>query len=76
MLTTLRKVEDHENHVRWIYLKTVLNMGESQKYVRIGINHLMYLMTRWVTNFTSQGFEKPPIFINVGLDSQLCNYRI
>ena len=34
-LNTLRKVEDHENHVRWIYLKTVLYMGESQKYARI-----------------------------------------
>ena len=28
MLNTLRKVEDHENHVRWIYLTTVLYMGE------------------------------------------------
>ena len=25
MLNTLRKVEDHENHVRWIYLVVVLN---------------------------------------------------
>ena len=31
MLNTLRKVKDHENHVRWIYLTTVLYMGESQK---------------------------------------------
>ena len=30
------KVEDHENHVRWIYLTTVLCMGESQKYARMG----------------------------------------
>ena len=28
MLHMLRKVEDHENHVRWIYLTTVLYMGE------------------------------------------------
>ena len=34
MLNTLHKVEDHENHVRWIYLTTVLKMGESQKYAR------------------------------------------
>ena len=27
MLNTLCKVEDHENHVRWIYLTTVLYMG-------------------------------------------------
>ena len=26
MLNTLRKVEDHEHHVRWIYLTTVLNI--------------------------------------------------
>ena len=35
MLNTLRQVEDHENHVRWIYLTTVHYMGESQKYARI-----------------------------------------
>ena len=34
MINTMRKVEDHENHVRWIYLTTVLYMGESQKYAR------------------------------------------
>ena len=33
-LNTLRKVEDHENHVRWIYLTTVLYMGDSQKYAK------------------------------------------
>ena len=27
ILTVLRKVEDHENHVRWIHLTTVLYMG-------------------------------------------------
>ena len=27
----LHRVEDHENHVRWIYLATVLSMGESRK---------------------------------------------
>ena len=37
MLNTLRKVEDHDNHVRWIYLTTVLYVGESQKYARINI---------------------------------------
>ena len=26
------KVADRENHVRWIYLTTVLCMGEGQKY--------------------------------------------
>ena len=34
MLNTLRKVKDHENHVKLIYLTTVLYMGESQKYAR------------------------------------------
>ena len=34
MLNTQPKVEDHENHVRWVYLTTVLYMGESQKYAR------------------------------------------
>ena len=28
------KIADHENHVRWIYLTTVLCMGEGQKYAR------------------------------------------
>ena len=37
MLNILRKVENHENHVRWIYIKTVLNMGDSRKYARINI---------------------------------------
>ena len=41
MLNTLHKVEDHENHVRWIYLTTVLYMGESQKYVR-NVNVSLY----------------------------------
>ena len=36
MLNTLRKIEDH---VRWIYLTTVLNMGElCQRYARIVIS--------------------------------------
>ena len=34
MLNTLRKVEDQENHVGWIYLTTVLYMGDSRKYAR------------------------------------------
>ena len=37
------KVADHENHVRWIYLTTVLNMGEGQKYARNINNETMYL---------------------------------
>ena len=28
------KVADHENHVRWIYLTTILCMGEGQNYAR------------------------------------------
>ena len=35
MLNTRHKVEDHENHVRWIYFTAVLYMGESQKYASI-----------------------------------------
>ena len=31
------KVADHENQVRWIYLTTVLCMGEGQKYARMFI---------------------------------------
>ena len=50
MLSTLHKIEDHENHVRWIYLATVLNMGESWKYARrsvpashvFSIHHYVY----------------------------------
>ena len=34
-LNTLCKVADHENHVRWIYLTTVLCIVEGQKYARI-----------------------------------------
>ena len=44
MLNILRKIEDHENHVRWIYLATVLNMGESQKHAR---KHITILMVDW-----------------------------
>ena len=28
MLNILCKVEDHENHARWIHLATILNMGK------------------------------------------------
>ena len=35
MINTLRKVKDHENHVRWIYLKTVLYIGGNQTHARI-----------------------------------------
>ena len=34
MLNTLHKVEDHENHVRVIYLITVFYIGASEKYAR------------------------------------------
>ena len=34
------KVADHENHVRWIYLTTVLRMGEGQKYARRKYNYI------------------------------------
>ena len=40
MLNTLRKVEDHENHVRWMYLTTVLYMRESPKYAKMMIQML------------------------------------
>ena len=30
----MRNVADHENYVRWVYLTTVLYMGECQKYAR------------------------------------------
>ena len=29
------QIEYHEDHVRWIYLTTVLKMGESQNYARM-----------------------------------------
>ena len=38
----LSKVEDHENHVGWIYLTTVLDMGDSQKYAH---NYHSYYLT-------------------------------
>ena len=44
MINTLRKVEDHENHVRWIYLTTVLYMGERQKYARMDC--LLHLLAK------------------------------
>ena len=34
MLNIQRKVEDHANHVRWIYVTSILNMRESPKYAR------------------------------------------
>ena len=34
MQNTLHKVEDHENHVRWIYPTTVVNMGVCRNYAR------------------------------------------
>ena len=37
------KVADHENTVRWIYLTTVLCMGEGQKYARIAEYNLVEL---------------------------------
>ena len=33
-LYTMHKVEDHENHARWIDLTTVLSFEESQNYTR------------------------------------------
>ena len=41
-INILHEVEDHENHVRWICLRTVLNMGESQKHAR------MYMGILWL----------------------------
>ena len=37
MLNTLRRVEDHETHVRLIYLTTVIKMVGSRKHARIAI---------------------------------------
>ena len=34
IINTLFKVVHHENHVRWMYLTTVINMGERRKYAR------------------------------------------
>ena len=38
LLNTLRNVAGRENHVRWIYLTTVLNMGDSRKHARTDID--------------------------------------
>ena len=40
MLNTLHKVEVHENHVTWIYLTTVLCVGECLKYASKMYPHL------------------------------------
>ena len=56
-LNTRRKVEDHEQHVRWMYLITVIYMGESQKYV-VESTH---------TSFRTQTFFE--IFLYMGRDS-------
>ena len=50
MVNILRKVADHENHVGLIYLTTVLNMGESQKYARKV--HLYTLMSSHIVRET------------------------
>ena len=44
-LSIMCKVADHKNHVRWIYLTTVFSMGESQKYARRLIDHMMLYVT-------------------------------
>ena len=41
MLNILHKDEDHENHARWIYLTTVLNIGQGWKYARM-------ILTAWL----------------------------
>ena len=54
MLNTLRKVEDHENQVGWIYLTTVLYMGESQKYARSIPRIINMAQTNVPINFLSR----------------------
>ena len=49
MLNTLCTVEDHENHMRWIYLTTVLNMGECRNYARINIYLAISIPNRNIT---------------------------
>ena len=51
MLNTLRKVEDHENHVRWINRTTVLYMGESQKYARSACYIWGYMLYMWCIRY-------------------------
>ena len=53
MLNTLHKVKDHHSHARWIYLTTVLYIGESQKYVRQKIPHISWLSLdiHWLTRY-------------------------
>ena len=55
MLNTLHKVEYHENHVRWIYLTTVLYMGESQKYARtLSDNVYLLYLPMWSPHYITR----------------------
>ena len=49
-LNIMRNVADHENHVRWVHLTTVLCMGECQKYARIAcqFNKLWLIILLWL----------------------------
>ena len=56
-LNIMCKVADHENHVRWIYLTTVLCMGEGQKYASICyVVMLCYMLSRGMDPSFSQVF--------------------
>ena len=65
MLNTLLNVEDHDNHVRWINLTTVLYIGESQKYARRPI--LVMVLTdligdRWNKYSISERIDRIDIY--------------
>ena len=58
MLNTLRKVEDHENHVRWIYLTTVLKVRSMRELCikifesenNLSLPHMLIAMNVFFTN--------------------------
>ena len=71
LLHTRNNVEDHENHVRWIYFTIVLNMGESRKYARnVNPNHKSsqyFVATYMHTCRYEQPYNLPLIFRTTNL---------
>ena len=60
------KVEDHENHMRWIYLRTVLNFGVSRKYASRCIVHLLFKVIMVLDTF----IQRPSNYWDMILSSE------
>ena len=57
MPNALRKVEDHKNHVRSMYLTTVLNMGNRRKYARKYGIYALITFIAWGLNAESSPYN-------------------